>query len=189
MTRYEIRWHGRGGQGAVTASMILAMAAVYEGKYAQAFPEFGAERRGAPVKAYTRIDDEPIRTRAPILHPDIVVVLDPSLPKELYLAGSKETTIFIVNTKRSRSEVAGDLGVDPSRVYTVDATKIALEILKVPIVNTSMVGALIGVVPLVRLESVERAIRETFGGRIAEANVLAVRRAYETVRAMPVEVG
>ena len=188
MTRYEIRWHGRGGQGAVTASMILAMAAVYEGKYAQAFPEFGAERRGAPVKAYTRIDDEPIRTRAPILNPDIVVVLDPSLPKELYLEGAKETTLFIVNTKRGREEVARDLGVDPSRVHTVDATRIALEILKVPIVNTAMVGALIGVVPLVSLDSVARAIRETFSGRIAEANVLAVRKAYETIRSQMVEV-
>ena len=188
MARYEIRWHGRGGQGAVTASMILAMAAVYEGKYAQAFPEFGAERRGAPVKAYTRIDDEPIRTRAPILSPDIVVVLDPSLPKELYLQGVKPSTVFIVNTKRGREEVARDLGVDPGRVHTVDATRIALEILKVPIVNTAMVGALIGVVPLVRLESVERAIRETFGGRIAEANVLAVRKAYEEIRGARVEV-
>ena len=188
MTRYEIRWHGRGGQGAVTASMILAMAAVYQGKYAQAFPEFGAERRGAPVKAYTRIDDKPILTRAPILRPDIVVVLDPSLPKNLYLAGAKETTIFLVNTKRSREEVAKDLGVDPSRVFTVDATRIALETLKVPIVNTAMVGALVGVVPLVELDYVVKAIRETFGGRLAEVNVLAVRRAYEAVRARPVEV-
>ncbi|MCE4625050.1 MAG: 2-oxoacid:acceptor oxidoreductase family protein [Desulfurococcales archaeon] len=188
MTRYEIRWHGRGGQGAVTASMILAMAAVYEGKYAQAFPEFGAERRGAPVRAYTRIDDEPIYTRAPILHPDVVVVLDPSLPKELYLEGVKDSTIFIINTKKGRDDIARELGVGKERVFTVDATRIALETLKVPIVNTAMVGALIGVLPLVKLENVERAVRETFGGRIAEANVVAIRKAYEEIRAGRVEV-
>ncbi len=188
MTRYEIRWHGRGGQGAVTASMILAMAAVYQGKYAQAFPEFGAERRGAPVKAYTRIDDEPIHTRAPIENPDIVVVLDPSLPKEFYLAGVKPETIFIINTKRSKEEMAKIIGVDESKVFTVDANRIALEVLKRPIVNTAMVGALVRVVPLVKLENVEKAIKETFGGRLAEANILAVRRAYEEILARKVEV-
>ncbi|MEB3765497.1 MAG: 2-oxoacid:acceptor oxidoreductase family protein [Desulfurococcales archaeon] len=186
--RYEIRWHGRGGQGAVTASMVLAMAAIYEGKYAQAFPEFGAERRGAPVKAYTRIGDEPILTRAPILNPDIVVVLDPSLPKELYLAGVKDSTIFLINTKKSPREIAEDLGVPVERVYTVDATKIALEVLKVPIVNTAMVGALVHVVPLVKLESVKKAVLETFPGRLGEVNVLAVERAYEEVAGKLVEV-
>ncbi|MCE4610264.1 MAG: 2-oxoacid:acceptor oxidoreductase family protein [Desulfurococcales archaeon] len=186
--RYEIRWHGRGGQGAVTASMVLAMAAIYEGKYAQAFPEFGAERRGAPVKAYTRIGDEPILTRAPILNPDIVVVLDPSLPKELYLAGVKDSTIFLINTKKNPREIAEDLGVPVERVYTVNATKIALEVLKVPIVNTAMVGALVHVVPLVKLESVKKAVLETFPGRLGEVNVLAVERAYEEVAGKIVEV-
>ena len=188
MTRYEIRWHGRGGQGAVTASMVLAMAAIYEGKYAQAFPEFGAERRGAPVKAYTRIGDKPIRTRAPILHPDIVVVLDPSLPKELYTVGVKDTTVFVVNTKKSAREFAEILGVPVERVYTVDATRIALETLKLPIVNTAMVGALVGAVPIVKLESVKKAILDTFGGRLGQVNVLAVEKAYNEIRGIAREV-
>jgi len=188
LPRYEIRWHGRGGQGAVTASMVLAMAAIYEGKYAQAFPEFGAERRGAPVKAYTRIDDEPIRTREPILHPDIVVVLDPSLPKKLYLEGVKDTTVFVVNTKKSAREFASMLGVPVDRVYTVDAFKIALDILKVPIVNTAMVGALVGVVPIVSIESVKKAVLNTFSGKLGQVNVMAVERAYQEIRGIAREV-
>ncbi len=184
MTRYEIRWHGRGGQGAVTAAMILAKAAIYEGKHAQAFPEFGAERRGAPVKAYTRVSDSPILTRAPIITPDIVVVLDPSLPKELYLTGLKENGYLVVNTKKSPSEYASTIGVDGRyRVYTVDATRLALETLGVPIVNTAMVGALVRVVPIVSIESVERAVMETFPGKLGEKNVRAVRAAYEGIGA------
>ncbi len=186
--RYEIRWHGRGGQGAVTASMVLAMAAIYEGKYAQAFPEFGAERRGAPVKAYTRIGDEPILTRAPILTPDIVVVLDPSLPKELYLQGVKESTIFLINTKKTPGEIARELGVPVEKIYTVDATRIALEVLKVPIVNTAMVGALVRIVPLVSIENVKKAVQETFPGRLGEVNTIAVEKAYEQVSGKIVEV-
>jgi len=183
--RFEIRWHGRGGQGAVTAAMILAEAAIFEGKYAQAFPEFGAERRGAPVRAYTRVSDKPILTRAPITRPDVVVILDSSLPKELYLPGLKEGGLILVNTKKSASEFAESTGIDPGkyRIYTVDATKIALEILGVPIVNTAMVGALVKVLPIVSLENVEKAVMETFPGRLGEKNVKAVRAAYEAVAA------
>ncbi|MCE4620518.1 MAG: pyruvate ferredoxin oxidoreductase subunit gamma [Desulfurococcales archaeon] len=183
--RFEIRWHGRGGQGAVTAAMILAEAAIFEGKYAQAFPEFGAERRGAPVRAYTRVSDKPILTRAPITRPDVVVVLDSSLPKELYLAGLKEGGLILVNTKKTAGEFAESTGIDTSkyRLYTVDATRIALEILGVPIVNTAMVGALVKVLPIVSLENVEKAIMETFPGRLGEKNVKAVRAAYEAVAA------
>lgn len=180
--RFEIRWHGRGGQGAVTAAMVLANAAIYEGKYAQAFPEFGAERRGAPVRAYTRVADAPIRTRSPILAPDVVVVLDPSLPKEIYLEGLKEGGVLLVNTKKSPEEFEESMGIGGKyRVYTVDATRIALEVLGLPIVNTAMVGALVKVLPIVSLESVERAILDTFPGRIGERNVAAVRAAYESV--------
>jgi len=184
MARYEIRWHGRGGQGAVTAAMILAKAAIYEGKYAQAFPEFGAERRGAPVRAYTRVSDEPIRTRAPILEPDAVVVLDASLPPEIYLPGLKPNGLLLVNTKKDPATFAREAGVPEGvRVYTVDATRIALETLGVPIVNTAMVGALVRVLPIVSLEYVEKAVLETFPGRLGEKNVNAVRRAYEAVAA------
>ena len=180
MERYEIRWHGRGGQGAVTAAMILAKAAIYEGKHAQAFPEFGAERRGAPVKAYTRVSSKPIRTRSPIENPDIVVVLDPSLPKELYLYGLRDNGLIVVNTKRSPEEFLASIGGN-YRVATVDATRIALEVLGVPIVNTAMVGALVRAEPIVSLSSVEKAVVDTFPGRIGERNVEAVRKAYESV--------
>jgi len=180
--RYEIRWHGRGGQGAVTAAMILANAAIYEGKYAQAFPEFGAERRGAPVRAYTKVSDKPIHSRSPILNPDIVVVLDPSLPKELYLEGLKENGLLLVNTKKTPEELKKSLGIDGKyTIYTVDATKIALDILGLPIVNTAMVGALVRVLPIVSIDSVAKAILETFSGRVGEKNVEAVRAAYDAV--------
>ena len=184
--RYEIRWHGRGGQGAVTAAMILAEAAIYEGKYAQAFPEFGAERRGAPVRAYTRISDSPIKTRAPILEPDVVVVLDPSLPPSLYLAGLRPGGMIVANTKRSPEEFAREIGAEGYKVYTVDATRIALEVLGLPIVNTAMVGALVRVLPIVSLESVEKAILDTFPGRVGERNVKAARVAYEEILAREV---
>ncbi len=181
--RFEIRWHGRGGQGAVTAAMILAQAAIFEGKHAQAFPEFGAERRGTPVRAYTRVSDKPILSRAPIMKPDVVVVLDSSLPSELYMPGLKEGGLLLVNTKKNISDFASSIGVDTMKykLYTVDATKIALEILGVPIVNTAMVGALVKVLPVVSIKSVEKAIMETFPGRLGEKNVEAVKTAYESV--------
>ncbi len=182
MKRLEIRWHGRGGQGAVTAAIVVAEAAIYEGKYAQAYPEFGAERRGAPVRAYNRISDEPIYTRAPILTPDIVVVLDSSLPKEVYLEGLKSGGWLIMNTKKSIEEVKQFIGRDDIKVAVVDATKIALDVLKAPIVNTAMVGALIKVVPIVKIESVEEAIRTVFSPKIAEPNIEAVRRAFNEVK-------
>ncbi len=182
MARLEVRWHGRGGQGAVTAAVIVAQAAIFEGKYAQAYPEFGAERRGAPVRAYNRVSDRPIYTRAPIRNPDVVVVLDPSLLKELYLEGLKSGGYLIMNTKKSIDEVQSIAGRSDIKIAVVDATKIALETLGVPIVNTAMVGAFAKVVPVVKLEMVEEAIKENFSGRLAEANISAVRKAYEEVK-------
>ncbi|MEM1525940.1 MAG: 2-oxoacid:acceptor oxidoreductase family protein [Ignisphaera sp.] len=181
MARTEIRWHGRGGQGAVTASIVLAEAAVYQGKYAQAYPEFGAERRGAPVRAYTRISDEPIRTRAPILNPDVVVVLDTSIDKSIYLEGIRSGGILILNTKKSLDEVRAYIGREDLRIARVDATKIALEVLKAPFVNMAMIGALVKVVPVVDLHYVEEVIKETFRPKVAEANIEAVRRSYQEV--------
>lgn len=181
MKRTEIRWHGRGGQGAVTASIVLAEAAVYQGKYAQAYPEFGAERRGAPVRAYTRISDEPIRTRAPILTPDVVVVLDPSLDKSLYLEGLKTGGTLVINTKKSLEEVKKYINREDLKIARVDATKIALEILKAPFVNMAMIGALIRVVPLVEMQYIEEAIKETFRPKVAELNIEAIKRAYQEV--------
>jgi pyruvate ferredoxin oxidoreductase gamma subunit len=151
----EVRWHGRGGQGAVTASTILAEASSYEGLYVQAFPEFGPERRGAPVKAYTRISRTPIRSRAPIANPDIVVVLDPSLSPTYYLQGLKSDGFLVINSKLPARDIVSKLGV--SRVVVVDATGIALRTIRAPIVNVAMLGALARVVNIVSLESIARA--------------------------------
>jgi len=155
----EVRWHGRGGQGAVTASIILAEAASYEGLYAQAFPEFGPERRGAPVKAYTKISRTPLRSRSPILNPDVVVVLDSSLSSSQYLQGLKSDGFIVLNSKLSPREVMEKLGV--SRVAVVDATSIALRTIRAPIVNIAMLGALARIVREVSLESIAKATLKT----------------------------
>jgi 2-oxoacid:acceptor oxidoreductase gamma subunit (pyruvate/2-ketoisovalerate family) len=181
LKRVEIRWHGRGGQGAVTAAIILAEAAIYQGKYAQAYPEFGAERRGAPVRAYTRISDAPIYTKAPITEPDVVVVLDSSLSSSIYVEGLKKNGILIINTKKSINEIKKDVSRDDIKIARVDATKIALEILKAPFVNMAMLGAVAKVIPVVDVMYIEEAIRESFRPKIAEANIQALRRAYNEV--------
>ena len=175
----EIRWHGRGGQGAVTSTELVAQAAISEGKYAQAFPSFGPERRGAPVLAFIRIDNrEPIRIRAEITQPDVVVVLDPGLLPIINVAsGLKEGGIAIINTKKSAGQIRNDFGIN-GRLATVDATKIARELLGVPIVNTTMVGALIKVTNVIKLESMREPIEKRFG-RLAERNIKAMGRAYE----------
>ncbi len=186
MHRLEVRWHGRGGQGAVTAAEILAEAAIKEGKYALAFPEYGAERRGAPVLAFTRIDEEPILEREPIMSPDIVVVLDPYLPPEVFMRGLKHNGYLVINTKRSLDETKQWLQqqgfTPPEHVAVVDATEIALKYLGVPIVNTAMIGALVRAVNVVSLTSVEETIFERFLERsrdLAEKNTRIVREAYD----------
>ena len=175
----EIRWHGRGGQGAVTSAELVAQAAINEGKYAQAFPAFGAERRGAPVVAFVRINsDEPIRVRAEIAEPDVVVVLDPGLLRIVNVtSGLKANGMVVVNTKKQPKQIRQEFSINWS-LATVDATKIARELLGVPIVNTSMVGALLRATGVVKLESLFEPLRQRFG-RLAERNINAMKRAYE----------
>ncbi len=175
----EIRWHGRGGQGAVTSAELLAQAAINEGNYAQAFPAFGAERRGAPVIAFVRIDDShPIRIRAEITEPDIVVVLDPTLLRVVNVAsGLKSDGIQVVNTPKEPADIRREFGITGT-LATVDATMIARELLGVPIVNTAMIGALLKAAGLVKLESLIEPLKERFG-RLAERNINAMQRAYE----------
>ncbi len=175
----EIRWHGRGGQGAVTSAELVAQAAINEGKYAQAFPSFGPERRGAPVLAFDRISsNEPIRVRAEVREPDVVVVLDAGL---LYVvnvtSGLKEKGVLIINTNRPFQDVKSEFGIK-CRLAIIDATKIARELLGVPIVNTTMLGALLRATGVVQLESLSEPLRHRFD-RLAEKNANAMKRAYE----------
>ena len=175
----EIRWHGRGGQGAVTSTELLAQAAISEGKYAQAFPSFGPERRGAPVLAFVRIDSKkPIKIRAEITQPDVVVVLDPGLLSIIDVtSGLKEEGTVIINTKKTVEQIRSDFGIKGT-LATLDAIKIARELLGVPIVNTTMAGALIKATHIVKLESMNGPIERRFG-RLAERNIKAMERAYE----------
>jgi pyruvate ferredoxin oxidoreductase gamma subunit len=175
----EIRWHGRGGQGAVTSAELLAQAAISEGKYAQAFPSFGPERRGAPVLAFVRIDSqEPVRIRAEITQPDVVVVLDPGLLSIVnVLSGLKDNGMLVINTRKSFKEIAAQFKAK-CRLAKVDATAIAREVLGVPITNTTMVGALIKATGVVELESLVEPLRNRFG-RIAERNINAMKKAYD----------
>ncbi len=178
----EVRIHGRGGQGAVTAAEILAIAAKEDGKYSQAFPFFGVERRGAPVQAFARISDHFIRVRCQIYEPDHVVVLDPSLVGTVNVVkGLKNDGIVVVNAREEEmNHLSGELG--DYDVYYVDATSIALDELGVPIVNTAMVGAYVKVTGTVSLDAVKDAIRMRFPGEIGEKNVSAAERAYEEVK-------
>jgi pyruvate ferredoxin oxidoreductase gamma subunit len=176
----EIRIHGRGGQGSVTAAELIAVAAFEDGKWSQAFPYFGTERRGAPVTAFARISDKKIRVRSQIYEPDYVIVQDPSLLSVVDVAsGIKKDGLIIVNSEKEPSELKMDTA---ATVRTIDATTLAIKILGVPIVNTALLGAFAGASGQIRLESVSKAIKERFPGKIGEKNVEAVRQAYEMMR-------
>jgi len=175
----EIRWHGRGGQGAVTSAELLAKAAIDEGKYAQAFPAFGPERRGAPVLAFDRVDSRvPILVRAEVRQPDIVVVLDPTLLRVVKVtAGLKDGGWLVINTRKDTAKIGEELGSN-FRLALVDATSIAREILGVNIVNTTMLGTILRAVPVVKIESFMPPLEERFG-RLAERNFNAMEKAFE----------
>jgi pyruvate ferredoxin oxidoreductase gamma subunit len=176
----EIRIHGRGGQGAVTASEILAHAAFIDGKSSQAFPSFGSERKGAPVQAFARVSDSKIRTRAQIVNPDYVIIQDPTLIGVVdCVSGIKDDGLVIVASAKKPSE----LGLTTkAKVITVPAVEIALEELGRPIPNTVMVGAFAGATGLISIESVEKAVHHKFPGEIGEKNAKACRRAYNEAK-------
>lgn len=180
----EVRWHGRGGQGVVLASRIAAGAAFLEGKWSQAFPFFGAERRGAPVTAFTRIGPSPIRLRSQIYEPDVLVLMDPMfLRMESAWRGVKPSAAVVVNAPQDISELP--LPARVGRLAFVDATAISMDLeLKVaglPVPNSAMVGALVRGTGLFSLESAERAVRNVLR-RAAEVNVQALRKAYESTK-------
>lgn len=173
----EVRWHGRGGQGVVLgASMLGCAAALYEGKYAVSFPSFGAERRGAPVQAFTRISDRAIRTRSQIYHPTTIIVLDDTLLDVVNITdGAVEGATILINTRKARGQLKKI--PDTLNITTVDATAIAREHIGVAIVNTAMLGALAGVTGIVSLDSVKKAIAGTLPERVVERNIAAAEAA------------
>jgi 2-oxoacid:acceptor oxidoreductase gamma subunit (pyruvate/2-ketoisovalerate family) len=180
----EVRWHGRGGQGAWTASELLARAAIAEGKHIQSFPEFGPERMGAPVTAFTRISTEPIMIHCAVYNPDVVAVLDPTLLKSVKVADglSEEGGNIIVNTRESPKETRKMLGTDKGKVWTVQASEISLKILGMPITNTAMLGAVARVTGIVSLETIGKMIKGRFKAEVAEKNFAVVKEAYREVK-------
>lgn len=178
----EIRFHGRGGQGAVASAEMLAVSAIDEGKYAQAFPSFGPERRGAPVVAFCRVDDKPIMTREPIAKPDVVVVLDPTVLRVTNVAaGLKPGGKIAINTCTPAAELARNYDFGDCSLATVDANEIAIRIIGRAITNTAMLGVLLKVEPVAKLESLFEQINQRFPA-IAEKNIKALQTAYDETK-------
>jgi len=187
MAMIEVRWHGRGGQGAKTASQFLGEAALDTGKYIQAFPEYGPERAGAPMRAFNRISEEPIYIHSSVASPDIVIVIDPTLLGTADVTeGLGESGALLVNTDKSPEEIRKELNLKKCKVGTVDATKIALETLKLPMPNMPMLGALLKVKELVSIDELSERVRAKFLKKIGEektnANLEGIKRAYNEVR-------
>jgi 2-oxoacid:acceptor oxidoreductase gamma subunit (pyruvate/2-ketoisovalerate family) len=179
----EVRWHGRGGQGAWTASELLARAAIYEGKYIQSFPEFGPERMGAPVTAFTRISTEPIHIHSAVYNPDVVAVLDSTLLKTVSVTeGLGEEGTIILNSKDNLAEIRKTLNTNKGKVWAVPATEIAIRILGIPITNTAMLGAVARATGIVSLESIEKTVKERFRLDVAEKNFAVIKEAYKEVK-------
>ena len=184
----EIRWHGRGGQGTVTAAKVLADACMSGGRHVQAFPEYGPERAGAPIRAYNRISDKLLRMHCPVLNPKVVAVVDASLLDAIDVAdGATDDAVFVINTSRDPKEVRAKLKAKPSqKVFTVDATKIAIESFGRPMPNSSMLGALNKAISIVTMETLLDDVKGSFGKKFAQkiidGNLAAVKRGYEEVR-------
>jgi len=179
----EIRFHGRGGQGAVTSAELMAQTAIGGGKYAQAFPSFGPERRGAPVTAFLRISEAPIRIREKVYNPDVVVVLDPSVMNVTKVdAGLKDDGLLIINSAHPVEAVRKQYGFR-QKIATIDALSIALEVLRVPITNTVMMGALAKVCGVATVDQVREPLMNRFGPVLAPKNQEAFERAYRNIKA------
>ncbi|MEN2974133.1 MAG: 2-oxoacid:acceptor oxidoreductase family protein [Candidatus Caldarchaeales archaeon] len=178
----EIRWHGRGGQGIVTVSDILARSIILEGKYAQHFPEFGPERSGAPVKAFTRISDEPIEIHTGIYAPDIVVIVDEGMSKNFhpYIEGLKENGLLFLNLGDASKLHKQDLP-NSIRAYVVNAKKISLEEAGRPIFNIPMLGGLVKLLRMPSLSIIEEVLSKRFSSDLLEVNIRILKRAYDEV--------
>jgi pyruvate ferredoxin oxidoreductase gamma subunit len=187
MTDFEVRWHGRGGQGVVTAGKLLAETAMSSGLYFQAFPDYGPERMGAPIRAFTRLSSQPINLHSQIEAPHIVVVLDPTLLGAVAVVeGLQENGILLVNTSMTPAEVREATGFHTGQVFTVDASHIAIEEIGREVTNTPMLGAFTRATGMFDIEEMAQKSYAWFGSKIsaeaAEVNVRAMRRAAEEVQ-------
>lgn len=184
----EIRWHGRGGQGTVTAAKVLADACLSDGGYVQAFPEYGPERAGAPIRAFNRISDRVIRMYGPVLHPKVISIADATLMDAVNVTeGAPDDAIYVVNTSRDPKAVREKLQPKESqKVYAIDATKIAMDCFGRPMPNSSMLGAICKATSVVDmavlLDNVEKSFGKKFARKVIDGNLDATRRGYEEVK-------
>lgn len=184
----EIRWHGRGGQGAKTASLLLADAAFNTGKYIQGFPEYGPERMGAPMTAYNRISDTPIRIHSNIYEPDYVVVVDDTLLHGVDVTkGLKSDGAILINTQKSPDEIRKYLSDYKGHIYTIDATKISEDCLKANFPNTAMLSAIVKITSIMTKEDLIKNMEESFKHKFARKpeviapNIEVIKRAYDEI--------
>lgn len=180
---FQVRIHGRGGQGVVTGAEMLSIATFLEGRHAQAFPSFGSERTGAPVVAYCRIDDKEIRLREPIMNPDALIIQDPTLLLQVdVFAGLMPDGYILINTSHDYARLGIEevvAGRNPSRLCNVPATELAIKHVGRPVPNVPLLGAFSAISGMFSLDSVTKAIREKFSGKVAEGNIAAAAEAYE----------
>jgi len=190
---FQVRIHGRGGQGVVTASELLSVAAFDEGRHAQAFPTFGSERTGAPVVAFCRIDDRPIRSREPVSHPNAVIIQDPTLLHQVDLFGGLDPDGYILlNSERGFDELGMEEFIAdfrPERVMTMPATAIAREHLGRPMPNSVLLGGFAGLCDVIGLDAVTEALRDRFPGKVGDMNNTAATVAFDYVRAGLADAG
>jgi pyruvate ferredoxin oxidoreductase gamma subunit len=183
---FQIRIHGRGGQGVVSAAEMLSVAAFLEGMHAQAFPSFGSERMGAPVMAFCRLDDREIRLREPVTHPDALIIQDPTLLHQVDLfAGLDTRGYLLINTRRKYSDPGlGDYvkRFPPHHLCTAPGTELALRHVGRAVPNAALLGSFAAITRRVRLESVQAAIRDRFPGEVGEQNAAAAAEAYDSIR-------
>jgi pyruvate ferredoxin oxidoreductase gamma subunit len=183
---FQVRIHGRGGQGVVTAAELLAIAAFREGRHAQAFPSFGSERTGAPVVAFCRIDEREIRLREPVLEPDALIIQDPTLLHQVdVFGGLAKDGYILINTSRTFDALGvADFvrGFAAERLCTVPATELSLKHVGRPVPNAALLGGFAAVSRRISLDSVSAVIREKFSGKVAEGNVAAATEAFAHVK-------
>lgn len=178
----EIRWHGRGGQGVVLANQLIGTALFEEGKHIQTFPDFGPERTGGPVRGYTRFSEKPIDIHSSVYEPDILAIIDPYLAEDpsVYI-GLKPSSVVVINSGKKPADLQGKLGIRVKAFGVVDATKISKEVFGYYVFNTPVIGGLVKMTGIVKLETIERLFMSRFPGKVGELNIKALRKGYEEV--------